>query len=395
MPPAVRRCEGSEHGPDAAVLTAGAVFRSAASCRAARQQPRRDHERLIRWKQAEFTRRLCREGAKCREAAALLGVPTVTLRTWRRNCQDPAGPAALRGRPCKNAAPRRRDAVLEALAERGPHAGIPWLTKTFPDMARGELVELKTFDRERRRAERAQHARRLEWKQAGAVWAIDYTEPPEPIDGRYAAAVSVRDLASGFELAWLPVAPTADAAIAVLATLFRDYGPPLVLKSDNGGPFTAHATRTLLEEWAVTPLYSPPYTPGYNGSCEAGIGGLKSRTRHLAAYDGAGDAWTVEHLEAARRMANQEHHPRRLHGRTAAEVWSDRVPISPSERRRFRDAVEPIRRRLAEELQSALYEALNAADRASLDRQAVPAALIEMRILSILRSVITPTFNSI
>jgi transposase InsO family protein len=343
----------------------------------------------------EFARRLCDEGAKCREVAALLEVPEVTLRTWRRRRQDPAGPAALRGRPCKNAAPERRNAVLEALAERGPHAGVPWLKETFPDVARGELVELKTLDRERRRAEQARHARRLQWKRTGAVWAIDYTEPPEPIDGRYAAAVSVRDLASGFELAWRPVAPTADAAIAVLTTLFRDYGPPLVLKSDNGGPFTAHATRALLDEWAVTPLYSPPYTPGYNGSCEAGIGGLKSRTRHLAAYDGAGDAWTVAHLDAARRIANREHHPRRLHGRTAAEVWSDRVPISEDERRRFRDAVTRIRRPLVKALQSAFYEALNAADRASLDRQAVPAALIEMRILSILRSVITPTINSI
>jgi len=235
----------------------------------------------------------------------------------------------------------------------------------------------------------------LKWERAGTVWAIDYAEPPQAIDGRDKAAVSIRDLASGLELAWLPVAaPTADAAIAALAALFREHGAPLVLKADNGSPFTAHATRALLDQWGVTPLYSPPYTPGYNGSCEAGIGGLKSRTRHLAAYEGDQEAWTVEHLEAARRMANEEHYPRRLHGLSAAEVWRARVPISLEERRRFRDAVDRLRRSLAEELQSSLFEALHAAERASLDRKAVPQALVERGFLHVLRSVVTPTINS-
>jgi transposase InsO family protein len=268
--------------------------------------------------------------------------------------------------------------------------------RAFPDVTRGELIELKTLDREHRRAERARNARRLKWERAGAVWAIDYAAPPRPVDGRYTAVVSIRDLASGLELAWLPVdAATAEATIAVLAALFREYGPPLVLKSDNGSPFTAQAARALLAEWNVVHLYSPPYTPSYNGSCEAGIGGLKSRTRHLADYDGDSEAWTVEHLQAARRMANEEHYPRRLHGRTAAEVWRDRAPISTEERRRFRDAVEQLRRPLLEELQSASYEALNPADRASLDRTAVPQALVEQGLLRVLRRVVTPTINSI
>lgn len=386
------------------MLTAGAIVEfacgepaePAASCRSAWQRPRREQERRIRSKQAEFARRLCGKGATRRQAASLLGVPEGTLRTWQRRCQDPAGQAALRGRPCRNAAPERRHEVLETLAERGPHAGVPWLRQAFPDVARGELVELKSFDRERRRAGRAAHARRLKWERAGAVWAIDYAVPPQAIDGRDKAVVSIRDLASGLELAWLPVATaTADQAITALAARFREHGAPLVLKADNGSPFTAQATRTLLDDWNVVPLYSPPRTPSYNGSCEAGIGGLKSRTRHLAAYDGDCEAWTVEHLEAARRMANEEHYPRRLHGRTAAEVWQARAPISPEERRRFRDAVDQIRRPLAAALQSSLFEALPAADRASLDRTAVPQALVERGFLQVLRRVVTPTINSL
>jgi transposase InsO family protein len=282
--------------------------------------------------------------------------------------------------------------VLLELRKRGPHAGIPWLRRVFPEVARGELVELKAVDRARRRAGRARFAARLRWEQAGAVWAIDYAEPPEPIDGRFAAVVSIRDLASGLQLAWLPlVAPTADEAIAVLEGLFRKYGAPLVLKADNGSPFTAERTRALLKVWNVTPLYSPPYTPRYNGSCEAGIGGLKSRTRCLADYDAAG-AWTSPHLEAARRMANEEHYPPRLKGRTAAEVWRARAPISEQERRRFRDVVDRLRRSNSALLTSDL-EALDPAGRASLDRKAVPQALVELGVLSILRSTVTPTIK--
>ena len=360
--------------------------------RGARQRPRREQERNRRRQAAEAAQRLRAAGVTPGRAAACLGIPASTLRSWKPPAREADRPAAWRGRPCKNAPPERRGEVLLELRKRGPHAGIPWLKQTFPDVARGELVELKAADRERRRAGRAKFAHRLKWQQAGAVWAIDYAEPPAPVDGRHGTIVSVRDLASGLQLAWLPVAAaTADATIAVLEDLFREHGPPLVLKADNGSPFIAERTRALLARWNVLPLYSPRYTPQYNGACEAGIGGLKSRTRYLADYD-AVDAWTSAHLEAARRMANEEHYPRRLKGRTAAEVWRDREPISEEERRRFRDAVDRLHRSIFATSTSTI-EARDRARLASLDRKAVPEALVEMGVLSILRSVVTPTIK--
>jgi hypothetical protein len=379
--------------PTIAEPVRGELVDPVASCRGAWQQPRREQERNRRRQAAEAALRLRAVGATPCRAAACLGIPVSTLRSWQPLRREPDRPAAWRGRPCKNAPPERRGEVLLELRKRGPHAGIPWLRRVFPDIARGELVELKTCDRERRRAGRARFAARLRWEQAGAVWAIDYADPPEPVDGRHKAVVSIRDLASGLQLAWLPVvAATADETIAVLEDLFRKYGPPLVLKADNGSPFTAERTRALLARWAVVPLYSPRYTPSYNGSCEAGIGGLKSRTRHLADYDGAEHVWTCAHLEAARRMANEEHYPRRLKGRTAAEVWRARAPISEEERRRFCDAVDRLRRsHLA--TSTTTIEAMDRACRASLDRKAVPEALVELGVLSIVRSVVTPTIK--
>ena len=46
----------------------------------------------------------------------------------------------------------------------------------------------------------------LHWHRPGAVWAMDHTEPPTPIDGRWPHVLAVRDLASHMQLAWLPVA---------------------------------------------------------------------------------------------------------------------------------------------------------------------------------------------
>src|SRR5581483_717564 len=133
----------------------------------------------------------------------------------------------------------------------------------------------------RKRYQRSIH--RLRLVRTGTVWAMDHAEPPQPVDGKYPYLLAVRDLASGCQLAWLPqgeanAAGTCDA----LRALFLEYGPPLVIKSDNGSPFIAEDTGQVLAAWGVTHLFSPPQTPEYNGACEAGIGGLKTRTHEQA-----------------------------------------------------------------------------------------------------------------
>jgi hypothetical protein len=100
-----------------------------------------------------------------------------------------------------------------------------------------------------------------------------------PIDGRYPYAPSVRDLASHYQLAWQPVCDTrAETTIAVLASLFRDHGPPLVLKSGNESAFLAGDTGDLLDLGGILRLRNPRATPQYNGSCEAAGGSHKKIT---------------------------------------------------------------------------------------------------------------------
>ncbi len=101
------------------------------------------------------------------------------------------------------------------------------------------------------------------------------------------AILVVRDLASGCRLLERPV-PRDDAATteAVLETLFIEHGPPLVLKPDNGGHFTAEEVRALLERWRVLHLLSPARTPTYNGSIESAIGCSKASVASIAARYG-------------------------------------------------------------------------------------------------------------
>src|SRR5262249_5054844 len=155
----------------------------------------------------------------------------------------------------------------------------------------------------------------LHWQQPGRVWAIDFAEPPLPLEGGFADLVAVRDLASGQQLLWLPVAAaTAADTIAALQMLVMIYGAPLVLKMDNGAPFVAAATQALLARWGVEPLFSPPGWPAYNGAIEAGIGALKARTHAQAACHGHPEVWTCADLEAAREAANELGRPRGVRG---------------------------------------------------------------------------------
>ena len=142
-------------------------------------------------------------------------------------------------------------------------------------------------------------------------WAIDFTGPCQPVDGRYPYLLGVRDLASGQQLLGLPVEEaTAETAATALASLFMIHGAPLVLKSDNGSPFTAGLVGQLAHDFGVELLFSPPGMPRYNGAIEASIGSLKKRTQHAAYLAGHAGLWTSADLDRARALANRVARPR-------------------------------------------------------------------------------------
>jgi hypothetical protein len=225
--------------------------------------------------------------------------------------------------------------------------------------------------------------RTLHWTRPGAVWAIDFSEPPLPVEGQFGRLLAVRDLASGVQLLWLPVADeSAGVARDSLEALFREHGAPLVLKSDNGSAFLAGEFGALLAAWGVLPLRSPPRTPRYNGSCEAGIGSMKARTHHEAARAGRPGEWTCDDAEAARLQANQTARPWGHRGPTPDEAWQGRRPISADERARFSDTA---RRRECEARQEAGCPAgvpLDPMIQAAVGRVALRGALVAHGLLT-------------
>jgi hypothetical protein len=76
-----------------------------------------------------------------------------------------------------------------------------------------------------------------------------------------------------------PPAPGASPWDEGLAQLEEAFGN---LKSDNGSAFGAQDVQELSAQFGVENLFSPPSMPRYNGSIEAGIGSLTSRTDKAA-----------------------------------------------------------------------------------------------------------------
>ena len=346
------------------------------------QRCRRELEEEVRYQAVDFCHWTQARGGTIAQAAELLNLEPRTLRQWSYDCQPDQIQVVPLGRPAARSDRHQRNAVLGFLNNQGPSVSLHTLQQYFPGMARAELDHL------RRRYRRVLHDRYhdtlhvLHWQTPGRVWALDFAEPSElgsatlpPVDGLFSFLLAVRDLASGYVLAWLPLPDTtAEVLLPILRQLFDRHGAPLVLKSDNGSAFCADQTIRLLEEVNVFPLFSPPHWPRYNGAIEAGIGSLKIRTDQHAARQGRTAWWTSDDLAAAVHEANTLAH---YHGRIPADIWAARRAISPSERARFHLAVD--RERFTERVEQriALDEPLDHWDHSAIDRQAIPRALVE------------------
>jgi transposase InsO family protein len=230
----------------------------------------------------------------------------------------------------------------------------------------------------------------LHWLRAGTVWAMDFAQAPRLIDGRYQYALAVRDLASGQQLLWLPVAqPTAHETVLALSALFVVYGAPLVLKSDNGSPFIAAATQALLAAVGVIPLLSPPRTPRYNGSIEAGIGSLKTRTERQAARAGHPGEWNSDDVAAAQAEANALARPHGPSESTPEEVWQARRRLTAAERVLFGETVARLRDEERAREGLATEGSPNPAQARRAERAAISRALVEHGLLLFSRRRIT------
>jgi len=177
----------------------------------------------------------------------------------------------------------------------------------------------------------------------------------------------------------------AGAPVCALVYLFAACGPPLVLNTGNGSHFTDERVGNLLSTAGVTALLSPPKTPLYNGSEEAGIGSLKTRALHIAAAQGRANHWTCDDVEAARIEANLQARPLGKNGPTPIQLWEARTPVAGAERLAFVRRIEIVcteeTRKLIDPLPGSRPAAdveLGAKDRATVARRATRRVLLEL-----------------
>lgn len=326
--------------------------------------------------------------------ADLLKVADRTLRHWCATVLDRLGPACPLGRPRTRSGRDERNAVLAVLDELGPQVGVPTLRACFPAMSRAELAELMSCYRRVWRERHRRPLRVLHWPVPGRVWAVDYTGPLPPVDGRSPHLLAVRDLSTGMQLLWRPLdAATGANAADALERLFAVHGAPLVLKSDNGGPFGGEAVQGLLHEHRVERLFSPPHWPRYNGAIEAGIGAMQDRTDGCAARAGHAGYWTTDDAAAALVEANALARPAGPTGPSPAEHWAERSPILAAERDRFRESVARHLDHKKRSSGSCVEDPTDVWSRRAMARDAIRLALEECGYLHYTRRRILPPIN--
>jgi len=355
----------------------------------ARQAPRRAGEDSARRRAANVCEELAAEGHRRHWSSGRLHLSGRTLCRWRQLSRQPFCPLP-RGRPRKESPPADRLAVLQWFEKEGPYMGLPSLRDQFPNLPRCELADLQADYRKHFRATHKLLQEVLTWHVPGTVWAMDHSRPPgRAIDGILAEAFAVRDLGSGMQLAWETVPDeTALTTAAVLEGLIRRYGPPLVLKSDNGSPFISGELADLLARHRIVWLPSPPKMPQYNGSCEAGNCVMKIHTNTLTYQAGDFGRWTSHLMEAARGLANQTKHRRGKREATHAQRWSRRPTITDADRDRLETLIRTHQRAIIGKLSR--FNPRNTNHKYKVLRQAIRRALLDDGLLTITRRLITP-----
>jgi transposase InsO family protein len=158
----------------------------------------------------------------------------------------------------------------------------------------------------------------IHWLKSGLAWSCDATEygegwqiiPVQDLASRYRLQPLVTDRLNGHQIA------------AHLESLFRQHGPPLFLKRDNGSPFNNQYVDAVMARFGVLPLNNPPHFPRYNGAQEKSIRDLKAALdrRYQVAASVPTDLASV--VEVTTHALN--HRSRRcLKGRTACDVFHD------------------------------------------------------------------------
>lgn len=236
--------------------------------------------------------RLCRE----------TGVPHACLMRWKARCGRGNPPVTSPG-PHK-VEPLDLAALMADLARlsHGSHrtAGTGELYEQYRgQISRMRLRELVAEARCACWQQRELGRQRVHWHAPRLLWAVDDVHIGYTVNGRLYCN-HIQDLSSRYKM---PPALTeghvmeGEQVARRLDSLFEVYGPPLVLKRDNGANLDCQAVDEVLGRHGVVPLNSPLHYPPYNGGIE------KSQREYKEALVAIGDG---DHLALDERLLRSE-----------------------------------------------------------------------------------------
>jgi putative transposase len=203
-------------------------------------------------------------------------------------------PSVARTQPLKTPTMIERALVVARKRYRwGPKKLVAMLRKAQPDVdwpapsTAGSILERHGLVRPRRTRRRVEHPGQptTPMSRPNAVWTMDYKGQFKTGEGRYCYPLTVADGYSRFLLACLGLVGTMyEPTRAALERLFRHFGLPEAIRTDNGVPFASEALGRLsrLSVWwiklGIRPELIEPGAPQQNGAHERMHRTLKAET---------------------------------------------------------------------------------------------------------------------
>lgn len=275
-----------------------------------------------------------------------LGVPYGTFRRWKHRLER-GEPARFPPGP-KKVAPLHREELHGEVARlhhgRQRSRGVGAVYRQYqPQVSRRALQALTETLRRDLAQQRQAECHHITWHVPGLVWSVDDAALAR-VSSHLLRLHQVQDLASRYKFPpWVGERIVGETVAARLERLFVQYGPPLVLKRDNGSNLNQRAVDEVLARYLVVPLNSPPHYPPYNGGIEGAVRELKPPL--VEQLRASGPIPTSQVQGWAEGLAHDlNHRPRRcLGGHVACRVFQDARPaLKAYTRRKRREIFEEI-----------------------------------------------------
>lgn len=248
-----------------------------------------------------------------------------------------------------NAVPLQTKAMLLQARQQHPSWGalklLSWLSRRYPKhrlpapSTVSEMLKRAGLAKSRRRSPRVPPYTQpfMQATEPNAIWSADFKGHFQTADERYCYPLTVSDGFSRYLLMCHGVLqPTSVAVWPWFERVFREYGLPLAIRTDNGPPFASRSLGGLsaLSAWwvrlGIRPERIEPGRPEQNGRHERMHRTLKREATqppraNLRAQQGAFDSFQCEYNEERPHAALAQRTPSDCY-RASAREYPSRPP---------------------------------------------------------------------